>query len=394
MAVGAQNVVIGHRDLRIDWMRGLAMTCVIINHSKLSSVLSWFSYERFWTVTAAEVFVVLSGVVLGMAYARKLNRGDWLGVIRGLGYRALVLYFAFLAVTISILILALAGVDIRSLSSSENPLFNEFLNPRALGAAAWRDIALMRAGPWAFQIVGLYVWLVPAAIPCLFALRFGGWRPVLAVSWGLYLWYRMAPLALTPAGFEATFPILAWQLLFVHGIAIGYNRDRLGAFVGRWPRFVPRVIAGAAAAFIVFALCNPWTDGPELLRWDLISVERFTDLYVRYFSLTDLGAGRLLNLAVALPVGFALLTAAWKAANPLGIVFVTLGQQSLGAFVLHVYGILLVANLPLTQFDDVWINTLIQVMLVLGIAALLNGARRWPLRRTTMSSAPARPVAA
>ena len=52
------------RDARIDWLRGLAMTCVIIDHSKLSSLLSWFSYERFWTVTAAEVFVVLSGAVL------------------------------------------------------------------------------------------------------------------------------------------------------------------------------------------------------------------------------------------------------------------------------------------------------------------------------------------
>ena len=51
------------RDLRSDWLRGLAMTCVIVNHSKLQSLLSWVSYERFWTVTAAEVFVVLSSTV-------------------------------------------------------------------------------------------------------------------------------------------------------------------------------------------------------------------------------------------------------------------------------------------------------------------------------------------
>ena len=51
----------GRRDLRIDWLRGLAMTCVIVNHSRMSSLLSWFSYERFWVVTAAEVFVALSG---------------------------------------------------------------------------------------------------------------------------------------------------------------------------------------------------------------------------------------------------------------------------------------------------------------------------------------------
>lgn len=370
------------------------MTCVIVNHSKLSSLLTWFSYERFWTVTAAEVFVVLSGAVLGMVYARKLNRGDWAGVVRGLGHRALVLYGAFLAVTVSVLILALAGVDVRSLSSPDNPLFNDFFDPHSLNLAAWRDIVLMRSGPWAFQIVGLYVWLVPAAIPCLFALRFTGWRPVLAVSWALYFWYLMSPHALTPAGFEATFPILAWQLLFVHGIAIGYNRERLGSFVARWPKLVPGAAVGATLAFIVFALCNPWTDGPSVLRWNLLSAETFTDLYVQYFSLTDLGIGRLLNLAVALPVGFALLTRAWRIANPLGMVFVTLGQQSLGAFVLHVYGILLVANLPLAQSEDIWTNTLVQVATVLAITGLLSGVRRWPLRRPTMSTAPARPIAA
>ena len=75
----------GSRDARIDWLRGLAMTCVIVNHSRLPSLLSWFSYERLWVVTAAEVFVVLSGVVLGMVYGRRLARDGWPAVVRGHG---------------------------------------------------------------------------------------------------------------------------------------------------------------------------------------------------------------------------------------------------------------------------------------------------------------------
>ena len=78
----------------------LAMTCVIINHSKLSSLLSWFSYERFWVVTAAEVFVVLSGVVIGTVYGRRLARDGWQAVVRGLGRRALFLYSMFVGVTV------------------------------------------------------------------------------------------------------------------------------------------------------------------------------------------------------------------------------------------------------------------------------------------------------
>src|SRR6266498_1422369 len=104
----------GKRDVRIDWLRGLAMSCVIINHSKLWSMLSWFSYERFWVVTAAEVFVVLSGVVLGMVYGRRLVRDGWRVVVHGLTRRALTLYGAFIAVTVSLLLLSLWGIDVRS----------------------------------------------------------------------------------------------------------------------------------------------------------------------------------------------------------------------------------------------------------------------------------------
>src|SRR5262245_37080573 len=103
------------RDLRIDWLRGLAMICLIVDPSKLPSVLSWFSYERFWMVTAAEVFVALSGIVLGMVYRKKLMQGGWSVVVRHLGRRALTLYGAIVLVTLSVVMMARAGVDTRSL---------------------------------------------------------------------------------------------------------------------------------------------------------------------------------------------------------------------------------------------------------------------------------------
>jgi uncharacterized membrane protein (Fun14 family) len=142
-------------------------------------------------------------------------------------------------------------------------------------------------------------------------------------------------------------------------------------------------VVSAAAAFVVFALCNPWTEGPSLLRWSIVSPDRFTDLYFRFFTLTDLGIGRILNLAVALPVGYALLTWCWRVARPLGVVFVTLGQQSLAAFVLQVYGVLLFDHMAWLQANNFWINTAAQAVLVVGIAALLEGARRF---RTVMNS--------
>jgi len=366
------------RDLRIDWLRGLAMACVIVNHSKMSSLLSWVSYERFWVVTAAEVFVVLSGVVLGMVYGRRLARDGWLAVVRGLSRRALLLYVSFVAVTVSLLVMSLTGVDVQSVAGGTDPASEWFANPRGMDAAAWRDLAFMRSGPWPFEIVGLYVWLVVAAVPCLLALQFGGWRPVLAASWALYLAYRLAPHPLTSAQFENVFPIPAWQLLFVHGVVIGYYRDRVGQFVQARTRSATIFAATATAAFFAFALCSPWADGPSWLHWNVVSSDRFADLYVRFFGLSDLGAGRLLNLAVALPLGYGALTRCWTAASRLQAVFVTLGQQSLGAFVLHVYAIVALQHLP--RPNDFWLNTCLQIAIVVAIAGVLKGIQRVNVR--------------
>ncbi len=359
------------RDVRIDWLRGLAMTCVIVNHSRLSSPISWFTYERFWVVTAAEVFVVLSGVVLGMVYRKRLARDGWLAVARALSRRAALLYGAFVAVSISVIALGMLGLDVSALAASDGHTPAWFAAPQTMDVAAWRDVLLMRAAPWAFEIIGLYVWLVAAAVPCLFILHRVGWRALLAVSWALYLWYRIDPRTLTLAGFEASFPLLSWQLLFVHGLAYGYHRDRVTAFLSSVPPAVPRAAAIAAAAFVLFAFCNPWADGPEWLRLGLVSPDRFSDLYVRYFALAELGAGRLLNLAVGLPVGYALLTRFWALARPVENLFLTLGRRSLGAFVAHVYGVLALAHLRL--LDSLLVNAIVQVGLVVGIAVLLNG---------------------
>lgn len=377
------------RDLRIDWLRGLAMTCVIIDHSKRSSLLSWFSYQRFWVVTAAEVFVVLSGLVLGMVYGPRLARDGWMVVAKRLGRRAAMLYAAFIGVTISLLLLALAGVDVTAVSSWDPTAVMWFMDPRSMTAENWRDLALLRYGPWAFEIVGLYVWLVLAAVPCLITLHKVGWKPLLAVSWGVYFWYRLVPQPLTSAEFESVFPILAWQLLFVHGITIGYHREEIAQFAARSRRVFPVAIAAASVLFMTFALSNPAMEGPAWLHWRVFSPQQFADLYERYFSLTDLGVGRILNLAVALPFGYALL--AWRGvatiAGRLQGLFVTLGQGSLGAFVLHVYGLLVLAHLP--ESDQLIVNTVVQVALIAAIAGVLKGLKRFAAARKQQRRVPA-----
>jgi hypothetical protein len=327
-----------------------------------------------------------------MVYGRRLQRSGWRPVVRGPGRRAALLYFTFVAVTLSIVVLGSLGVDVSNVTAWEGHGPEWFLAPQALTMSAWRDVLTMRAGPWPFEIVGLYVWLVAASVPCLLMLHRAGWRALLAVSWALYLCYRIAPHQLTGASFESVFPILAWQLLFVHGITIGYHRADITSFATRAPRITGAAVALATAAFSLFAFCNPWSDGPSWLHLGLVGPDRFTYVYSRYFGLTALGIGRLANLAIALPVGYIGLTRCWSLLRPLHSVFVTLGQRSLGAFVLHVYGLLLLAHAPFQR--GVLVNTLVQVMLVLTIAKLLDAARFARESRQRPAPVRAEPLAA
>ena len=199
---------------------------------------------------------------------------------------------------------------------------------------------------------------------------------LLGVSWALYLWYRISPHALTTAEFETTFPILAWQLLFVHGIVVGYPAASRSA--GSWiasREESPSPSGPLPPAFVLLAMSNPWAEGPGFMHWGVVSPERFSDLYFTYFPLTELGIGRILNLAVGLPVGYALLTWCWRIARPFGAVFVPLGQQSLAAFIIQVYIVLLVEQLPLFQANDFWINTVAQIVMLVSMAAMLERAR-------------------
>jgi peptidoglycan/LPS O-acetylase OafA/YrhL len=87
-----------------------------------------------------------------------------------------------------------------------------------------------------------------------------------------------------------------------------------------------------------------------------------------------------------------MLTRYWALARPLESVFVVLGQRSLGAFILHVYGLVILSHMPLS--NDIWITALAQITLVCTIAALLTSYETLSHRGHRPSPAHAEPLAA
>lgn len=79
--------VAGARDLRIDFMRGIALVMMVVAHTEVMSVFNIFSWERFGLTTGAEGFVILSGFMLGMLNRARLQKVVLLTVSWGLYLR-------------------------------------------------------------------------------------------------------------------------------------------------------------------------------------------------------------------------------------------------------------------------------------------------------------------
>ena len=135
--------------------------------------------------------------------------------------------------------------------------------------------------------------------------------------------------------------------VIVHArIAIGYYRNQLREFISGLPRAMPIAATGVSVMFALFALCNPCAMARR--GFTAISCRRTGSRNsTRAISgSAELGIGRLLNVAFALPSGYVLLAWCGSITLPLQTLFATLGRRSLGAFVLHVYGVLLSPGAP------------------------------------------------
>src|SRR5579859_2446938 len=170
------------RDLRIDFLRGLCVIAMIVDHVAGSSWLyALTGGNRFYT-SAAEGFVFVSGLVAGRAYTRFIARdGLSYGLGRILG-RAWQLYL--LAVC-----LALAFIPV-----------SEILHlPWALG---WdlRDsvdfvvsVLTLHRTYYLVDVMLLYVLLLVASVIAFVLCTRGHALLVLGASWAVWLLYQFFP---------------------------------------------------------------------------------------------------------------------------------------------------------------------------------------------------------
>jgi hypothetical protein len=382
----------GDRDLRIDLFRGIAIVFVVVNHLGLVSVFQDVTQEAIGVVSGAELFVLLSGVVLGMVYRPKVVSGGIGEVVIRTSSRSWKLYYTALGVVLLVFALSLIpGVNagyvttftdegtgalgssasgrVYDLYGGIDQLLGYPVNPQII-----IDILLLRLGPWQFNVMGLYVVLLLVSPLILWALSRRKWVVVLLVSVGAYALGASLRLRLLPSQFEDSFPLLVWQLLFVVGIVAGfYRREILRWFSTRWGAASAAAAVILAACFMLFSLSNPYLVSSVDARLTLLPDNVFRLIYGEFFQRTHLGIGRLVNVVLVVVAIYALLTAYWRPINKVaGWFFIPLGQATLYVFVMHIFFALIASNIPVLNEGNIWANSIAYVVVLASLWVMVK----------------------
>lgn len=362
------------RDSRVDLLRGLAIVFVVVNHLGMTSLFQLLTQEAIGFVSGAELFVLFSGLVVGMVYGPRA-REDFGTVVDLTSRRAGKLYVTALVVLVGVFLASLlpffrtealttfvdqgtggaghggAGRTYDLYAGMES-LFQFPMPPQVLPA-----ILLLQFGPWQFNVMGLYVVLLLLSPLILAALSRGKAAWVLAGSLAVYAVGTVTRFRLLPSQFEDSFPLLVWQVLFVIGLVAGYHRRKIVDWLAARTWLV--AACTAVALFLTFlSWGNPYLANGFDVRLALIPDTAYRTMYDAFFARTYLAPGRLLNVLVLVVAAYAFLSAYWKPVErALGWFLIPLGRATLYVFIMHVVLIAVVANIPSLQQENILLNT-------------------------------------
>ena len=314
------------RDLRLDMLRGYALLAMIVNHTVVGN--SWFhsvsGHETFYT-SAAEIFYLISGVVLGITSA-KLTIGS---AVRRILRRTRTLYLVMIAMNLGFAALA-------------------FYTPLRLWYDVQRDLPAVTSARLAWfagvltlhesfhgaEILVLYILYMLAAPLALFLMAEGRTWLLLGSLGGLYAISQFFPDAVWLP--FATYPLaIAWAPIFFGGLVIGYHRERIAVW---WRRLPGKPLW--IGMVVVVASWFLWLHGSEYAAWPALP-DRLGERE------SEMRPQRLALVALFALFGYLIATWFWvPLRSTLGWLLLPIGQASLWAFVAHMVVIDIIYNTP------------------------------------------------
>ena len=361
------------RDLRVDLLRGFCVFAMVVDHIGGDSWLYAVTGGNSYYVSAAEGFIFISGLVMGQAYRARADRAGLVDAMVEALRRARTLYLATVLLTLTFSALYLY-TDIGLWVGREYGLGVETMDELVVGALT------LHYTYHGTDILAMYTLLVLGAPTVFLLLSLGLWRWVLGVSiawWAAYQQYpSQASLPWWIVNGE-NFPLAAWQVLFVGGMVMGYQRRELTAFLQRWPKVrVAGVSLGLAITLALVSLF--WTVSmgtpalvPSSLPFAFFDVNPNV-LSETFFKVT-VRPWRLIAFAAMAIVLYHLVTVLWRPLRwGLGWLLLPLGRHALYSYIVHFFLILLVYNLAPALPQVVGLaGATFTTLLQLGVLALL-----------------------
>lgn len=370
------------RDLRLDLFRGFIILAVVITHIEIGGPYSYITLHAVGAITGAEMFVFLSGMVLGMTYPFAIKKfGEWAAAI-GAWKRARKQYLVTLGVILVVFAMSFVPfLDTDAITTftdrgtgtggvgAEGRVYDLYPNAMQLLAYpppwyAIRQFLLLEMGPWPFNIMGLFVVLSLFIPAFMWVIRRGFWWALLIVSWALYVYQAVNP-AFRPldSQFESVFPLLTWQVVFTHGLMLGsYRRQIIGALTGRLGKVLVGVGIGGYALFLVYV----WAGNQYGFTPAPFPAWMYDALYNTAYQRVDLQWGRLVDIAFFAIVSYAILTVFWKPiSSVIGWLWIPIGQASLYVFVWQVFFALAIASIPGVDWYNGWIGFAVHSVLII-----------------------------
>ena len=358
------------RDASIDILRGLALITITINHitgftDRMHMVGMQFPTLTLWGFSsAAEIFFLLSGYLVGAVYFRADRDPPVLDFAGKVWRRAGKLYLYNLALFLVLLPLCLMSRDLARLS-----FYSWFIQH---GPATLFDFMILYVQPYCLEILVTYMALLATAPIFALLLRLQPFV-ALAASIALYwfahehAWFNM--IGGSPVGdWRWNFNPASWQLVFFGAMAAGRYRllarmERRAEGDWRWLVLPVLLFTGLTILF----LAQGWFS-----------------FQVQYQSKIRIGPVR---VAHALSVCWLIMSILWMWPRLQRLWLMrqcaVIGSNSLQTFVMcvalsYAAGFVWIEYLP---FHTAYIALCITSVVLLGIFA--NGYMRWKQSRAT-----------
>ena len=335
----------------IDGMRGYFLVFMLINH--LIFVGGYWMMEvnhrQFAFVEDAQGFVFLSGLLIGMVYARKMLKSGYETGRQLLHNRAFELYRYAMGTVMAVLVVQLFLPDAYRLWYNWLGTTN-FDEPVRLAA-----IATFLFQPTFMDILPQYIVYMLFAPPLVWLCLRGKWAQVLAGS--LLVWmaaqlglqrFVTDPLntfvmGVDNQGIRASFNMLGWQIVFFSAMVIGVltaqNRIDWNRIFSPEKTLLPKAALAICLFFLPLRIVTAWDLLPQSV------LDKFATMEIR----ADFGPVYLLNFA-AVAIGLAWVLIAgpkhhnvWIRSFARGVTAVfmlrflrLLGRHSLQVYVWHV----------------------------------------------------------